>query len=264
MSLLNHFFGNKSKDQTDTPVSKQIFPWRTFSIFISSTFADMQAERDYLKIYVFPKVAEELRKKRISLEIVDLRWGVDTVSVNEEEREATVLKVCLDEIRRCKPFFIGLLGDRYGWVPSEERMLAASTGQKLVLPAKNKSVTALEMEFGVLASTEQLTRSVFYLRERLPYDDFTNEKAAQYCDDFDPKLSAIEKRERNTGLIALKEAIRTHYSHSNQLSKVKPYKVSWDKEKQQVTGLESWGEQVLTDIPTECANKKQSERSIIL
>jgi len=52
--------------------------WRTFSIFISSTFADMQAERDHLKNIVFPKVEEELQKRRIKLEIVDLRWGVDT------------------------------------------------------------------------------------------------------------------------------------------------------------------------------------------
>jgi hypothetical protein len=50
-------------------------PWRTFSIFISSTFADMQAERDHLKTFVFPRIEEELRKKRIALEIVDLRWG---------------------------------------------------------------------------------------------------------------------------------------------------------------------------------------------
>src|SRR5476651_88881 len=128
-------------------------PWRTFSIFISSTFADMQAERDHLKTFVFPKIEEELRKKRIALEVVDLRWGVDTASVNEADREATVLKVCLDEIRRCKPFFIGLLGDRYGWVPPEERMRNATIGEKLILPAKGKSVTALEIEFGVPVST---------------------------------------------------------------------------------------------------------------
>ncbi len=67
-------------------------PWRTFSIFISSTFSDMQAERDHLKNIVFPRVEEELRKKRIRLETVDLRWGVDTTSVNEDEREATILE----------------------------------------------------------------------------------------------------------------------------------------------------------------------------
>jgi len=53
-------------------------PWRTFSIFISSTFADIQAERDHLKNIVYSKVEEEVRKKRIRLETVDLRWCVGT------------------------------------------------------------------------------------------------------------------------------------------------------------------------------------------
>jgi hypothetical protein len=77
--------------------------WRTYSIFISSTFADMQAERDYLKTIIFPRVEETLRERRIKLDIVDLRWGVDTTSIRQEdEREATVLKVCLDEIKQSK------------------------------------------------------------------------------------------------------------------------------------------------------------------
>jgi hypothetical protein len=46
-------------------------PWRTFSIFISSTFADMQAERDYLKHIVFPKLAEKHSNYKIMLEIED-------------------------------------------------------------------------------------------------------------------------------------------------------------------------------------------------
>jgi hypothetical protein len=71
-------------------------PGEPSPIFISSTFADMQAERDHLKHVVFPLVEEELQKRRIKLEIVDLRWGVDTTSMEQEdEREASVLKVAL-------------------------------------------------------------------------------------------------------------------------------------------------------------------------
>jgi hypothetical protein len=198
-------------------------PWRTFSIFISSTFADMQAERDHLKNIVFPKIEEELRKKRIRLETVDLRWGVDTASVNEDEREATVLKVCLEEIARCKPFFIGLLGDRYGWVPPEERIVNDNTGRKLLLTNKGKSVTALEIEFGVLASTEQLNRSIFYLREPLPYDKLIPEKAAKFSDQYDPTLTPEEKRIRKESLYNLKEAIKSHFNRINLPEKVKHY-----------------------------------------
>lgn len=55
-------------------MSAETQPWRTFSFFISSTFADMQTERDHLKNIVFPKVEEDLQQHRIKLEIVDLRW----------------------------------------------------------------------------------------------------------------------------------------------------------------------------------------------
>ena len=69
-------------------------PWRTFSVFISSTFADMQAERDYLKNIFFSRVEDELQKRRIRLEIVDLRWGVDSPSmVMKSEHEVNVLNI---------------------------------------------------------------------------------------------------------------------------------------------------------------------------
>ena len=46
---------------------------------------------------------------------VDLRWGI----TDEQKSEGKVLPICLDEIQRCRPYFIGLLGERYGWVPDE-------------------------------------------------------------------------------------------------------------------------------------------------
>jgi len=185
--------------------------WRTYSIFISSTFADMQAERDHLKNIVLPKIKEELRKKRIKLEIVDLRWGLDTTSIEQEdEREVTVLKVCLDEIKRCKPFFICLMGDRYGWIPPEKRMDDATIGMDHISHHKGKSVTALEIEFGVLASQEQLVRSVFYFRDTLDYTKFTPEKAAMFSDAHNPVLTKKEKKERGKALEKLKSSITSH------------------------------------------------------
>jgi hypothetical protein len=50
--------------------------WRTVRVFISSTFRDMQAERDQLVRFVFLRLREELLRRRIHLADVDLRWGV--------------------------------------------------------------------------------------------------------------------------------------------------------------------------------------------
>jgi dipeptidyl aminopeptidase/acylaminoacyl peptidase len=63
-----------------------------------------------------------LRANRRHLEWIDLRLGAGTAQAETEaEREAQVLKVCLDEVRRSRPFLIALVGDRYGWVPPHDR-----------------------------------------------------------------------------------------------------------------------------------------------
>ena len=60
-------------------------PWQARPVFVSSTFKDMQAERDYLRQVVFPRVEEELRQGRIQLEPIDLRQGVETAELASEE-----------------------------------------------------------------------------------------------------------------------------------------------------------------------------------
>ena len=50
--------------------------WKTVRVFISSTFKDMQAERDHLVRFVFPRLREELLGRRMHFVDVDLRWGV--------------------------------------------------------------------------------------------------------------------------------------------------------------------------------------------
>ena len=94
------------------PVSKNNLSgaWKTVRVFISSTFKDMHAERDYLVRFVFPRLREELLKRRIHLVDVDLRWGVTGDQDSFEE--------CMEEIKRCHPRFICILGGRYGWIPA--------------------------------------------------------------------------------------------------------------------------------------------------
>src|SRR5712691_11500185 len=106
--------------------------------------------------YVFPVLTERLRERYHHLEPIDLRWGVDlTEAGGQHAKELLVLKVCLDEIRRSRPFLIGLLGDRYGSMPAPERMRAAAEEAGYGGPLEGRSVTALEIEFGVLESPGQ-------------------------------------------------------------------------------------------------------------
>ncbi len=90
---------------------------RVVRVFVSSTFRDMQAERDELVKRVFPELRKLCEMRGVTWGEVDLRWGV----TDEQKAEGRVLPICLQEIERCRPYFIGLLGERYGWVPDELR-----------------------------------------------------------------------------------------------------------------------------------------------
>jgi hypothetical protein len=151
--------------------------------FISSTFRDMHAERDHLERVVFPELKERLRARRCLLEPIDLRVGVETDSLAEAQKELEVLKVCLAEIERSRPFLLVLLGDRYGWIPPEERLAAAAQEAGFTIDVHGRSVTALEIEYGILKKhPNQRRRSLFYFREPLPYAKMPPEIAARHSD----------------------------------------------------------------------------------
>ena len=94
----------------------------TISIFVSSTFSDFHHERDLIQRSVRPVLDELVMEYGCRVEIVDLRWGIDTSNGTRHEPGRKVFDVCLGEIDRCRPFFVGLLGDRYGWVPPARRV----------------------------------------------------------------------------------------------------------------------------------------------
>ncbi len=84
-----------------------------FRVFISSTFRDLQAERAHLLNRIFPELRQRAREAGAEFTEIDLRWGLTT----EDAEHGRVIRLCLEEVERC-PFFIGILGDRFGWVPT--------------------------------------------------------------------------------------------------------------------------------------------------
>jgi tetratricopeptide (TPR) repeat protein len=215
--------------------------WRARPVFVSSTFRDMQAERDYLVHSVFPHIVEQLAKRRTRVQSIDLRVGVETMSVAEERhKEHLVLKVCLDEIERSRPFLIALLGDRYGWVPARERMDAVVEERGFAIDTAGKSVTALEIEFGVLKNPSQSPRSFFYLREPLPYDRMDAKTRGLFSDELATD-EGHEDRWRRLG--RLKDEIRKQLG-----SQCRTYRATWDEKTNKVTGLAELGELVAHDL----------------
>ena len=86
---------------------------------------------------------------------------------DKHAKELLVLKVCLAEIERSRPFLIVLVGERYCWIHPEERMKVAGREAAFTGDVAGKSVTALEIAFGALSSPDQLSRTWFYFRDPL-------------------------------------------------------------------------------------------------
>ena len=135
---------------------------RRIRVFVSSTFRDMVEERDELMTHTWPELRRMCRERQVELVEVDLRWGI----AEEQATRQETLKFCLDEIKACRPFFIALLGERYGWTPGPEAFTADLKEEQAWLGSlAGKSVTELEILHGVLNNSEMAGRAFFYFRD---------------------------------------------------------------------------------------------------
>jgi tetratricopeptide (TPR) repeat protein len=207
--------------------------WRTRPLFVSSTFNDFQAERDLLQNLVFPELAERLLERRHNLEPIDLRLGVETASEADEVRKTLlVLTVCLHEVARSRPFFIALIGDRYGWVPSPERARRAAEEAGFESDVSGKSVTEVEIEFGVLQSEpEQPIRAFAYFRD-LDLASMPEHLRTRYRDADTTRIKFLKRR---LSLVLGRERCRT-------------YRAAWDASRGCVAGLDEFRKMIIEDL----------------
>lgn len=199
------------------------------SFFISSTFRDMQEERDVIHRIVFPFVRKELRKYGESAEEVDLRWGVDTLNLSEEESGHMVIRVCIDAIDRCVPYFIVLLGERYGWIP-ERNVFDEFKDERIERFSKDISITEMEIQYGTLEREIGVEKCIFCFRDSAFVSDIPEELCKDYAAE-----SVLHKEK----LDKLKARIR-----EIQGANILDYEVSWDEKEQKVSGLDEFTEKL--------------------
>lgn len=215
---------------------------RSVPIFLSSTFRDMHAERDYLRDFVFPELEERLKERGIQIEPIDLRFGIETVSLTEEqEKSLHVLKTCLAEIQRSRPFFLCLIGDRYGWILPERDLGNAIREAGNSQGVGQISVTELEIDFG-LDNETGAQRGLVFLRDPLPYDQLlsdgliSSEEAARFSD----LHGDAENVYAHNKLINLKSRLKNKNPRI-----VHTYSAKWNANTHRLSGLEEWGQQVI-------------------
>jgi len=142
-------------------------PQRQFRVFVSSTFKDMMEERNVLLEKVFPRVAEYCHARKTEFIGVDLRWGI----TEEQSRKGETIGICMAEIDRARPLFMGMIGERYGWVP----------------PEADISVTEQEIRYGALEAPKG-TEAFFYLRDKELTEALCGQSAP------DPRLDTLRQR----------------------------------------------------------------------
>jgi len=160
------------------------------TFFVSSTFKDMNYERDAIREITLPKLNAIAKKYGQSVSFCDLRWGIDTSLMSEEDSSKKVLRVCLDEIDRCRPPLVIIIGERYGWIPPKDLVKSVAEYKRLLIDDYEKSVTALEIEYGALCEPRRNESTLVYLRE------IENAPSDYLCEDEEhsKKLSELKSR----------------------------------------------------------------------
>ena len=174
--------------------------WRDVTVFISSTFRDMHAERDYLVKEIFPELSDWCAARQLRLTDIDLRWGVTA----EDARARSVVAACLHNIDDCRPFFLCLIGQRRGWVPTKEEIAAATYEEYPTLSRRvgRMSITEMEIEHALLAPLHRIVnglgtipeiaqRSLFCLRNEGCVKNLPQDARAVYYDDDPAEYDAL-------------------------------------------------------------------------
>jgi WD40 repeat protein len=212
--------------------------WKTARVFISSTFRDMHAERDHLVTDVLPRLREKLEQRRIYLDDIDLRWGV----TQEQTRSGLALEVCLQAIDECRPFFLGILGQRYGYVatnvPTDSFLRRA-----WLRDYDGRSLTELEIIHAVLREPHMKVRAFFYFRDPDALNDVP--EARRQSDFAETSPEAIAK------LAELQARIRASGYPLFENYPAKWDANAWDRSTRTMgrfTGLQEFGERVYEDL----------------
>ncbi|XP_077169089.1 telomerase protein component 1 isoform X2 [Paroedura picta] len=225
----------KPEAGTEPLISAPKSRWRSVKVFVSSTFRDMHGERDLLVRSVFPELRARAAPFCLTIEDVDLRWGI----TEHEAQRNKQLELCLSEVARSH-LFIGILSERYGHIPKEYSLPDEPHYEWLKSYPAGRSITELEaiqfLNGGEDPSAK--SRALFYFRE----PDFLSSIPEAWKADFE-----VESEEAKDRVADLKDRLQKH----EDLASLGRYTCQWGGVAQgrpYVKGLEEFGAKVLQDL----------------
>ncbi|BBM83370.1 DUF4062 domain-containing protein [Candidatus Uabimicrobium amorphum] len=121
--------------------------WKTAKVFVSSTFKDLELERDRIA-NVFRKLQQAVYERQLHILSYDLRW-------HDRRSDQNLVEWCLEMVEQSQ-YFVGILGDRYGWCPDYHRDGKENTQQ----------ISITEMEVNQALSTIAPHRRFFCFKQQ--------------------------------------------------------------------------------------------------
>ncbi|KAL5013818.1 hypothetical protein ScPMuIL_008088 [Solemya velum] len=191
------------------PIKRQRKKKQEIRVFVSSTFKDFSKERE--------QVIKKTFREGVFFTYVDLRWGITT----EQTTHGKTIAICLQEIERCRPYFLCMLGMRFGWSQKQETPdntlqhsydYAVENHQTLKWIDDyrfNTSVTQLEVFHGVLNDIpKRRDRSFFYLRAPPVREEMTEDEfrvCSPESDWHEERQSGLRDMVRNQGTLNVRD-----------------------------------------------------------
>jgi len=217
-------------------------------IFVSSTFRDMQAERDLLHTDIIPEINARAKKYGEYFEFIDLRWGINTSDMETIDGAKKVMDVCFDEIDKSSPYMIIFLGNRYGWIPPIESVENAFKNRNCKIELIEKSITALEIEYQLATKNFDRDKCIVCFREQ----DILNE-----IDETNRKKFLEANNQDKKNLIKLKEMIISKFGKD-----IIFYNGSWDAANKKISGLQELAAYIVNRIESMFISKWEKEKNI--
>jgi hypothetical protein len=196
------------------------FTDRSVRVFVSSTFMDFDRERNILTKRVLPELQRRASECGVSVSVVDLRWGV----TRESSLNRRAMDICFREIDKARPFFVALIGERYGSIVTQNT-LSELRNKTHWLPAKveEASMTSLEIHFAMLRPNCRNSGGFVYYRAQPP--GLFQERRPKIASQFHPLIQSLIQRGYELKAIgenfetdvteSLWRLVRKHYPEDN-------------------------------------------------
>ncbi|MBC8145989.1 MAG: protein kinase, partial [bacterium] len=198
---------------------------------------ELADEREHLIRKTFPELRALCRDHGVSFAEVDMR----AAGTRDDERSPSVLRASLEEIDRCRPYFIGILGREYGDAPEfnalfDDPLLLASYPwvEDAILDGESaleiECRLALENAATIAATSDGLPTSTrFYVRrehssnDREPLVATRSDQLVRLIDRIRDSGVPVNDYRDSTGLGGqifddLDSVIREHFAHRAQPS----------------------------------------------